>query len=66
MYAAALGMLVGAPISLGSYAALIVFAAVSGAIIWRLLDEEEFLSANLIGYVEYRKKVAHRLIPGIW
>jgi len=35
-------------------------------IIWRLLDEEAFLSENLTGYNEYRSKVRWRLIPGIF
>jgi protein-S-isoprenylcysteine O-methyltransferase Ste14 len=66
MYAAALGMLIGVPIALGSYFGLIVFIAIGGVVIWRLLDEETFLEANLPGYAEYQKKVPHRLIPGIW
>lgn len=66
MYAAALGMLIGIPIALGSYVALIIIVAITGALIWRLLDEEEFLAANLSDYLEYQKKVPHRLIPGVW
>ncbi len=66
MYAAALGVLIGIPIALGSYLALIIVAAISPAFVWRLLDEERFLAANLTGYVEYQSKVSHRLIPGIW
>ena len=66
MYAAALGMLIGMPIALGSYFGLIVFVTTSGVVIWRLLDEEKFLAADLPGYAEYQKKVPHRLIPGIW
>ena len=66
MYAAALGMLIGIPIALGSYCGLIVFAAVGGVVVWRLMDEESFLEANLPGYRDYQMKVGHRLIPGIW
>jgi protein-S-isoprenylcysteine O-methyltransferase Ste14 len=66
MYAAALGMLIGIPIALGSYFGLIVFVATSGAVIWRLLDEEKYLAANLSGYLDYQKKVPFRLIPGVW
>jgi protein-S-isoprenylcysteine O-methyltransferase Ste14 len=36
------------------------------AIIWRLLDEERFLAANLPGYAVYRQNVRHRLIPFVW
>jgi protein-S-isoprenylcysteine O-methyltransferase Ste14 len=35
-------------------------------LIWRLLDEERFLAANLPGYTEYQQKVRHRLVPQIW
>jgi protein-S-isoprenylcysteine O-methyltransferase Ste14 len=66
MYAAVLGMLAGMPIALGSYFGLIVFVAIGGVVIWRLLDEENFLEANLPGYPDYQKKVPHRLIPGLW
>jgi protein-S-isoprenylcysteine O-methyltransferase Ste14 len=66
MYAAALGMLIGIPIALGSYVGLTIFVALVAAVIWRLLDEEKYLAANLPGYVDYQKKVPHRLIPGVW
>jgi len=36
------------------------------AIIWRLLDEEKFLAANLPGYSEYRDQVRYRLVPLVW
>jgi protein-S-isoprenylcysteine O-methyltransferase Ste14 len=35
-------------------------------LVWRLFDEEKFLAQNLQGYVEYQKRVPHRLFPGIW
>jgi protein-S-isoprenylcysteine O-methyltransferase Ste14 len=35
-------------------------------LIWRLFDEERFLSRNLPGYTEYQSMVRHRLIPRIW
>lgn len=66
MYAAALIMLVGIPIALGSSVGLIIFSALGGVVIWRLLDEEKFLAANLSGYREYQQKVQCRLIPGVW
>jgi protein-S-isoprenylcysteine O-methyltransferase Ste14 len=66
MYASALAMLIGIPIALGSFFGLLVFAAISGALIWRLLEEERFLAANLPGYTEYQKKGPKRLLPGVW
>ena len=38
----------------------------AGVIIWRLLDEENYLARNLAGYVDYRRKVRRRLVPGVW
>lgn len=66
MYASALAMLIGIPIALGSFFGLIVFAAISCALIWRLLEEERFLAANLPGYTAYQKKGPKRLLPGVW
>ena len=66
MYASALLYLVGTPLALGSYWGMAPLAATMPFLIWRLFDEENFLAENLPGYVEYRKKVRHRLVPGIW
>jgi protein-S-isoprenylcysteine O-methyltransferase Ste14 len=66
MYAGALVMFLGIPIALGSWWGLLVLVAMIPALIWRLLDEEKFLSRNLPGYVEYQKKVRYRLIPLLW
>jgi protein-S-isoprenylcysteine O-methyltransferase Ste14 len=66
MYAAALLMLTGIPVSLGSWWGLLVIVAILPAILWRLLDEERFLASNLVGYVEYQGSVRYRLLPLIW
>ena len=66
MYAGGLVLLAGIPLALGSYWGLVVMAALIPVLIWRLLDEETFLSENLIGYNAYRSKVRWRLIPGIF
>jgi protein-S-isoprenylcysteine O-methyltransferase Ste14 len=66
MYAGALVMLLGIPVALGSWWGLLVAAAIVPALIWRLIDEERFLSGNLPGYIEYRRKVKYRLIPLVW
>jgi protein-S-isoprenylcysteine O-methyltransferase Ste14 len=66
MYAAALLMLTGIPISLGSWWGLLVIAAILPAILWRLLDEEKFLARSLAGYIEYQGRVRYRLLPLIW
>jgi len=66
MYASALLYLGGTPLALGSYWGLVPFAALLPFLMWRLFDEEKFLSETLPGYVEYQRKVRHRLVPGIW
>jgi protein-S-isoprenylcysteine O-methyltransferase Ste14 len=66
MYASALLYLVGTPLALGSYWGLLPLVAMLPFLIWRLFDEERFLAEHLPGYLEYQKKVAHRLVPGIW
>ena len=66
MYAAALVMLLGMPIALGSIWGVLVIVAILPALIWRLLDEEKFLAKNLPGYPEYQARVRYRLIPPVW
>ena len=66
MYAGALVMLTGIPVGLGSWWGLLALVVIAPALIWRLLDEEKFLAKNLRGYIEYQKKVRHRLIPLVW
>jgi len=66
MYAAALPMFLSMPLALGSYWGLLVFAAIMPALIWRLLDEERFLTRNLAGYAVYKERVRYRLLPGVW
>src|SRR6266481_3990443 len=66
MYAAALVMLLGIPLALGSWWGLFVLVLVLPVLIWRLLDEERFLRQNLPGYPEYQVKVKYRLLPFVW
>ena len=66
MYSGALVMLLGTPLALGSWWGLLMFLPIVLAIVWRLLDEEKFLRANLAGYSQYCRKVRFRLIPFIW
>jgi protein-S-isoprenylcysteine O-methyltransferase Ste14 len=66
MYAGSLVYQLGMPLALGSYWGLLALAAMIPFLIWRLLDEELFLSRNLPGYAEYCAKVRWRLIPWIF
>ena len=66
MYVGGLVLVAGIPLALGSWiglASLVPFVAV---IVWRLLDEERFLSTHLTGYPEYCAKTRYRLIPHVW
>jgi protein-S-isoprenylcysteine O-methyltransferase Ste14 len=66
MYAGASLYLLGTPLALGSYWAFVPIAAMIPLLIWRLFDEERFLVNNLSGYIEYQKRVPHRLVPFAW
>jgi protein-S-isoprenylcysteine O-methyltransferase Ste14 len=66
MYAGALLLLIGMPLALGSWYGLLVIFLFLPVLIWRLLDEERFLSKNLPGYSEYAAKVHWRLIPRLF
>jgi len=66
MYTGALILMLGMPLALGSWWGLLFFVLGVAAIIWRLLDEERFLSENLSGYREYKNNVRYRLVPFVW
>jgi protein-S-isoprenylcysteine O-methyltransferase Ste14 len=66
MYTGAFIMLLGVPLALGSRWGLLPVLVVMAVIVWRLREEEKFLVKNLPGYVEYKNKLAYRLIPFVW
>ncbi len=66
MYAGSFLYLLGMPLALGSYWGLLALAAMLPILIWRLFDEERFLSKNLPGYTEYCAKIRWRLLPGVF
>ena len=66
MYSGAVIMLFGSPVALGSWWAFAVLIVFLPALIWRLLDEEKFLSKELPGYTEYKSRVRYRLVPFFW
>jgi protein-S-isoprenylcysteine O-methyltransferase Ste14 len=66
MYAGALVMFVGLPLALGSWWGLLAAAGIVPVLALRLLREEDFLSDNLAGYADYRRRVRYRLAPLIW
>jgi protein-S-isoprenylcysteine O-methyltransferase Ste14 len=66
MYSGGLVLLLGIPLALGSWWGLLMFIPAVAAVVWRLVDEERFLSLNLAGYAGYKSKVRYRLIPSVW
>ena len=66
MYASAILYLGGTPLALGSWWGLVAIAAMVPFLVWRLVDEERMLTAELPGYREYMQRVRHRLVPFVW
>jgi protein-S-isoprenylcysteine O-methyltransferase Ste14 len=66
MYVGGIVFVFGIPLALGSWWGLLTFIPLSFVIVWRILDEERFLAANLPGYAEYLTTVKYRLIPFVW
>ncbi len=65
-YLGDLTLILGAPLALGCWWGLVVFALVIPAVVWMIFDEEKFLKENLPGYIEYTRKVRCRLVPYLW
>ncbi len=66
MYLGVSVMFLFAPLALGSYFALPVFALFIPIIILRLLNEEKVLRQELPGYTEYCLNTRFRLVPHFW
>jgi protein-S-isoprenylcysteine O-methyltransferase Ste14 len=66
MYSGALLLVIGTPLALDSWYGLLGILVILPVLIWRLLDEEQFLTRKLPGYAEYKSKVRWRLIPGLF
>jgi protein-S-isoprenylcysteine O-methyltransferase Ste14 len=66
MYFGALFLIAGTPLALGSWLTLFLIPVFLLTLYFRIAGEEHVLIRDLPGYVEYRKKVKHRLVPFIW
>lgn len=66
MYMATIVLFLMIPLILGSWYGLIPFAFYPAIIILRLKDEEDLLTRELPGYVQYKQKVKYRIIPFVW
>ena len=66
MYVGNIILMVGIPLALGSYWALIIVIPGLLVLAVRILDEEKMLEHELKGYREYTQKVHYRLVPYVW
>ena len=66
MYSGALLIVAAIPLALGSLWGLVISAALAATIIWRLLQEENYLRTHLAGYEAYVRRTRYRLLPGIF
>ena len=66
MYLGSALLLLATPFALGSMWAIIFALLTIGCLVWRLLEEERYLSQHLAGYDDYRQLTSYRLIPFIW
>jgi protein-S-isoprenylcysteine O-methyltransferase Ste14 len=65
-YAATVVSFLATPVALGSWWGLAVAVPLLGVLVVRLLHEERFLAANLLGYADYCRQVRYRLVPLVW
>ena len=66
MYGGAVFLFLGIPLALGSWVGLLGVPLLAAALVARLRHEELYLSRNLPGYDEYRRRIRWRLVPGLW
>jgi protein-S-isoprenylcysteine O-methyltransferase Ste14 len=66
MYLGGVVSWLAAPLTLGSFVTVPLFALVIPILMLRLLNEEKMLKRDLPGYVEYCQRTRWRLIPLIW
>ncbi len=66
MYAAAIPLIAGIPLALGSWWGFIPVPLLIVGIAIRSVDEERMLVDELAGYEDYRRKVRFRMIPGVF
>ena len=66
MYSGALLLMAAIPLALGSWWGVLLVVPFFPILVWRILDEENFLRKNLAGYAEYMQRVRYRLVPWVW
>jgi protein-S-isoprenylcysteine O-methyltransferase Ste14 len=65
-YVGSILLVLGAPIMLGSWWALVPGILCAILMIVRTSLEDKTLQAELSGYVEYTQRTRYRLLPGVW
>ncbi|MGV0873383.1 methyltransferase family protein [Mycolicibacterium sp. XJ879] len=66
MYSGTLIMMIGTPLALDSYWGLVTVIPTVAMLVFRILDEEQALRTELVGYDQYTEKVHYRLLPCVW
>ena len=66
MYSAIALIVLSVPLALGSYFALPLAVPLIALLVFRLVNEERVLLAELPGYPEYCQRTRFRLIPFAW
>jgi protein-S-isoprenylcysteine O-methyltransferase Ste14 len=66
MYFGNVVLMIGIPLALGSYWALLFVIPGLAVLATRILDEEKVLSQQLAGYRDYVQRVHYRLVPYVW
>ncbi len=66
MYAGAIPIMVGTPLLLGSWYALLWSLVMILLLSYRAVLEEATLKSELEGYEAYAARVHYRLVPGVW
>jgi protein-S-isoprenylcysteine O-methyltransferase Ste14 len=66
MYSGMIVTMLAAPVALGSYSTVPIFALLVPVLIFRLLHEERTLRRDLSGYAGYCDRTRYRLVPWIW
>jgi protein-S-isoprenylcysteine O-methyltransferase Ste14 len=66
MYAATILLFLTMPLILGSVVSFMIFLVYPIIIGKRIRNEEKVLEKELLGYVEYKKKVKYKVIPFVW
>jgi protein-S-isoprenylcysteine O-methyltransferase Ste14 len=65
-YAAAMAFIIGTPLALASWWALLPAVTATALLILRTSWEDRLLQAGLSGYAAYARQTRHRLVPGLW